>query len=158
MLFRVAAVTTDDDAQVPTTTLAVAGGRTCTADSYVTSGAAQGTVIAARRPGHAVRGDGSRHQLHAGVGTRSPRGVPATAAATAWKDFTVFKDAKVDLDTVHAAAAAGRVALLDGSSSVLTRITAAVDTARSDFGLSARCTRLILAPTSAGSIDLTRRR
>ncbi|MBN3496376.1 baseplate J/gp47 family protein [Arthrobacter pascens] len=153
VLFRVNAVATDDDAQVPTTTLIVSGGRTCAADSYVTSGAAQGTVVLLgdrAMPFGATAPDISFMP----ESVRIAKGSPATAAATAWKDFTAFKDTKVDLDTVHAAAAAGRVALLDGSSSVLTRITAAVDTARSDFGLSARCTRLTLARTSAGGIDL----
>ncbi|MBA2954133.1 hypothetical protein GON03_07355 [Nocardioides sp. MAH-18] len=152
VLFRVAAVTTDDDAQVPTSTVTVSGGRTCAADSYVTSGATQGTVILLAdraMPFGATAPDISFMP----ESVRIAKGDSATAAATAWKDFTVFKGTKLDLDTVHAAAAAGRVALLDGSNSVLTRITAAVDTARSDFGLSARCTRLSLAQTSAGSVD-----
>jgi hypothetical protein len=153
VLFRIAGVTTDDDADLPTTTLAVAGGRTCTADSYVTSGAGQGTVVALgvrAMPFGATAPDISFMPQS----VREAKGVPATAAATAWAGFTVFKDGKVDLDTVHAAAAAGRVALLDGSGSVLTRITAAVDTARTDFGLSARCTRLTLARVSGAAIDL----
>jgi predicted phage baseplate assembly protein len=154
VLARVTAVNTDgggppttttEDARPPTTTLSVSGGRSVTAANTVSAPAGPGTVVilgdtavpfGAAAPDIAFMPQNVRDTL----GTRATPQEPQD-----WADFKVFSKAGNGyLDSVHAAAAAGRVAAFVPASGTvsLARIATAVDTAHSAFGLSARATRI----------------
>lgn len=167
VLARVTAVTTDDgrpgsateDEQPPTTTLSVSGGRSLTAADTVAAPAGEGTVVVlgdrampfgATAPDIAFMPKDVRDTL----------GVPATSTEPMkWANFTVFSGpGDLRLDTVHAAAAAGRLAAVvpAGGTASLVRIVTAVDTAHTAFGLSARTTRITvdgLDTTTQATLD-----
>ncbi|HET7429867.1 MAG TPA: baseplate J/gp47 family protein [Nocardioides sp.] len=147
VLARVTAVDTDDDAVAPTTTLTVSGGKVLETKAFnVPGGGAGSALILGDRatPFGATAPDISF--MPADVQTAKGEG---TSPDKKWKKFVVFNgDGSVDLDTSHAPAAVDRVAVFAPPAPTatvpicITRISSVRDTARSDFGLSARCTEL----------------
>ncbi|MEV6055666.1 baseplate J/gp47 family protein [Streptomyces sp. NPDC052107] len=161
LLARVTAVDVAASAEPAHTVLDVSAGQLLTVDDTLTASAPLGTVIllgqraqafGATAPDITFMPDAVRNAHGKHVDNELP---------TEWDKFlmgTVSKDTwNVHLEAVHPEAAPGRVVVLEtGSASPApgaARIAAARETARSDYGLSARCTLVTLGSALAESFN-----
>jgi uncharacterized phage protein gp47/JayE len=168
LLARVTAADVAASAAPPRTVLTLAGGQILTPADNLTAPSGPGTVVllGARAqafgatapditfmPDAVRRARGQHPEDHAG-GDELP---------TEWANFvmgTVASDTgewNIHLDAVHPEAAPGRVVVLETGTGTPTpgvaRISAARETARSDFGLSARCTLVTLGKDLSDSCN-----
>ncbi|AKJ15762.1 hypothetical protein ABB07_38705 [Streptomyces incarnatus] len=161
LLARVTAVDVAASAEPAHTVLDVSGGQLLTVDDTLTAPAGPGAVILLGQRGQAFGAtapditfmpDAVRNAHGKHVGTELP---------TEWDNFVmgaVSSDTwNIHLEAVHPEAAPGRVVVLETGSASSTpgaaRITAARETARSDYGLSARCTLVTLGPALADGFN-----
>lgn len=158
---RVIAVDVAASARPAHTRLALSAGQLLAVADSLTGPSGPGTVILLGRRAQAF-GATAPDITFMPEAVRKQHG--GSADATQWTGFTMGTTGREDedewrihLDSVHPEAAPGRVVVLEsGSGEAATgaaRISAARETARSAFGLSARCTLVTLGSALAETFD-----
>lgn len=153
LLARATSVDVAASAEPAHTRLALSGGQLLTVDDSLTGRSGPGTLIVLGGRAQAF-GATAPDITFMPDAVRKARGepVPDPQLPTEWADFTMGTVSRsgwhIHLDAVHPEAAPGRVVVLEtGSGKPPTGaagVTAARETARSDYGLSARCTLMTL--------------
>jgi hypothetical protein len=146
----------------PHTVIHLAGQRSVTAALQVTDPTAEGSVILLADRAQSF-GATAPDITFLPDAVRKARGEPTgdDSLPTEWNDFNLVAGTNgvrsVYLDAVHPAAAPGRVVLFEADmgapAPAIARIRSAVETARSDFGLSARSTLLGIEGSVPDSFD-----
>ncbi|MFI1292483.1 baseplate J/gp47 family protein [Streptomyces sp. NPDC020792] len=161
LLARVTAVDIASFTEPARTVLTVSAGRLLTVDNAVTAPSGPGTVIllgqhaqafGATAPDISFLPDAVRKEHGAG---------PDNPLPTEWDGFVMGtvsgRNWNIHLDAVHPEAASGRVVVFETGTGRPTpgaaRVLAARETARSDFGLSARCSLVTLGSALAKSFS-----
>ncbi|MFF1867637.1 baseplate J/gp47 family protein [Kitasatospora herbaricolor] len=144
------------------TVLTLAAGELLTVADALTAPSRPGTVILLGQRAQAF-GATAPDLTFMPEAVRRARGkpLPKQALPTEWADFVVGSVSgeawHIHLDSVHPAAAPGRAVVFDSGSDQslpgVERIVAARETARSDFGLSARCTLVTLGTALAAAFQ-----
>ncbi|WP_171169982.1 baseplate J/gp47 family protein [Streptomyces sp. I05A-00742] len=158
LLARVTDVDVAASAEPARTVLTLSGGRLLSVDAALTEPSGPGTVILLGQRAQAF-GATAPDITFMPDAVRIEHGKPVPGSKqlpTEWADFvmgTLSDDDglwHIHLDTVHPQAAPDRVVVLEAASADppvgVARVLAVRETARTDFGLSARCTLITLHP------------
>ncbi|MFH0522328.1 baseplate J/gp47 family protein [Streptomyces sp. M41] len=157
LLARVTDVDVAASAEPARTVLTLAGGQLLSVDTVLTEPSEPGTVILLGQRAQAF-GATAPDITFMPDAVRNEHGeaLPSPILPVEWKNFVMGALSDHDgpwnihLDTVHPQAAPDRVVVLEAASADppvgVARVSAVRETARTDFGLSARCTRITLNP------------